>query len=135
LPFSLQAPGVGLQEGYLDLFSPPDLPQDLYPPLPSGALQSTQPPFLPFAPLRPNQSRREDSFDDSVPAFLRLASLFNAFLIVLDCLACDLTDLSNCLEISFRSSSSSGVTSSFFFDLLPQLAAPTFLHLDKAPEA
>ena len=29
LPFSLQAPGVGRQEGYLELFSPEDRPQDL----------------------------------------------------------------------------------------------------------
>ena len=64
LPRSLQAPGVGRQDGYFALFSPFCLPHGLHLVLPDflslrQVLQSTQPPFLPGAPLRLNQSLKE----------------------------------------------------------------------------
>ena len=74
LPLEPQSLGFGRQDGYLARFSPSFLPHDLQVFFPvflsvRQVLQSTQPPVLPLAPLRPNQSLSEDSLLDSVPAF------------------------------------------------------------------
>jgi len=61
LPFFLHPAGVGRHDGYFDLFSPSFLPHDLYPPFPSGALQSTQPVSLPLGPERLNHLCKDSS--------------------------------------------------------------------------
>jgi len=61
LPFFLHPAGVGRHDGYLARFSPSFLPHALYPPFPSGALQSTQPVSLPLGPERLNHLCNDSS--------------------------------------------------------------------------